>query len=155
MPANPVKGRDNVQQFIAGFTANRTATDWEVVHLVADGDVVFCERVDRTQFAEGCRLAMPWCVRDVPRKNQRVAGLLRSRHAHAGGAQGLVMPRPPATQRRAVVPLARSLFLPKVVAAAIARSAGLGGAAPRCEASGFPNLWLSRSSSALACSNAT
>ena len=53
MPANPVKGRDNVQQFIAGFTANWTATDWEVVHLVTVGDVAFCERVDRTQFAEG------------------------------------------------------------------------------------------------------
>ena len=48
MPANPLKGRDNVQQFISGFTANWTATDWEVVHLAADGDVVFCERVDRT-----------------------------------------------------------------------------------------------------------
>ena len=53
MLANPVKGRDNVQQFIAGFTANLTATDWEVVQLVTVGDVVFCERVDRTQFAEG------------------------------------------------------------------------------------------------------
>ena len=52
MPANPVKGRDNVQQFIAGFTANWTATDWEVVYLVTVGDVVFCERVDRTQFPE-------------------------------------------------------------------------------------------------------
>ena len=47
MPANPVKGRDNVQQFIAGFTANWTATDWEIVHLVADGDVVF---MDARQF---------------------------------------------------------------------------------------------------------
>ena len=124
MPVNPVKGRDNVQQFIASSTANWTATDWEIVYLVAECDVLFCERVDRTQFAEG-------------------------------GAEGLVTPRPPVTRRRAVAPLAQSLFLPKVVAAAIACSAGLGGAAPRCEASGFPNLWLSRSSSALASSNAT
>jgi len=53
MPANPVKGRDNVRQFIAGFTANWTETSWEIVHLVADGDVVCCERLDRTKFAEG------------------------------------------------------------------------------------------------------
>ncbi|MEC8076001.1 MAG: limonene-1,2-epoxide hydrolase family protein [Pseudomonadota bacterium] len=53
MPVNPVKGRDNVQQFIASSTANWTATDWEIVYLVAECDVLFCERVDRTQFAEG------------------------------------------------------------------------------------------------------
>ena len=53
MPVNPVKGRDNVQQFIASSTANWTATNWEIVYLVAEGDVVFCERVDRTQFPEG------------------------------------------------------------------------------------------------------
>ena len=53
MPTNPVKGRDDVRQFIAGFTANWTETNWEIVHLVADGDVVCCERLDRTKFAEG------------------------------------------------------------------------------------------------------
>ena len=53
IPAQPVKGRDNVRQFIAGFTANWTATDWEILNIAAAGDVVFCERIDRTKFAEG------------------------------------------------------------------------------------------------------
>ena len=53
MPTYPVKGRDNVRQFIAGFTANSTETNWEIVHLVADGDEVCCERLDLTKFAEG------------------------------------------------------------------------------------------------------
>lgn len=53
MPTQPVKGRENVQKFIAGFIANWASTDWEILHLVAQGDVVFCERVDRTTFASG------------------------------------------------------------------------------------------------------
>ena len=53
MPSGPVAGRENVQQFIAGFTANWTATNWDIIHLVAEGDVVFCERLDRTKFAAG------------------------------------------------------------------------------------------------------
>ena len=45
MPANPVKGSDNLQQFIASSTANWTATDWEIVYLFAECDVLLCERV--------------------------------------------------------------------------------------------------------------
>ena len=51
MPSEPVEGRENVQQFITGFTANWTATNWDIIHLVAQGDVVFCERLDPTKFA--------------------------------------------------------------------------------------------------------
>lgn len=90
-----------------------------------------------------------------PYEKSKSGGITSISTRSFGGAEDLVTPGPPVTRRRAVAPLARSLFLPKVVAAAIACSAGLGGAAPRCEASGFPNLWLSRSSSALASSNAT
>jgi len=53
VPSNPVTGRENVQQFISGFTANWTATDWEILNIAGSGDVVYCERVDRTKFASG------------------------------------------------------------------------------------------------------
>ena len=53
VPSEPVGGRENVQQIIAGFTANWTATNWDIIHLVAQCDVVFCERLDRTKFAAG------------------------------------------------------------------------------------------------------
>ena len=53
MPSGPVAGRENVQQFIAGFTANWTATNWDIIHLLAEGDVVLSERLDRTKFAAG------------------------------------------------------------------------------------------------------
>jgi limonene-1,2-epoxide hydrolase len=52
MPANPVSGRDNVREFIKGFTAGWTATDWEIVSIVEDGDIVVAERVDRTDLGD-------------------------------------------------------------------------------------------------------
>jgi limonene-1,2-epoxide hydrolase len=49
MPAGPVQGRENVKQMIAGFIASWTETEWEVLHLLSQGDVVIAERVDRTK----------------------------------------------------------------------------------------------------------
>ena len=49
IPSKPVAGRENVERFIAGFAKDWTATDWEIVSLVADGDLVIAERVDRTR----------------------------------------------------------------------------------------------------------
>ena len=53
MPTQPVRGRDAVREFIRGFTASWTQTEWEIIHLVGAGNVVFCERVDRTQTTQG------------------------------------------------------------------------------------------------------
>lgn len=49
IPTGPVKGRKNVEAMIRGFIATWTATEWEILHLVAREDVVIAERVDRTQ----------------------------------------------------------------------------------------------------------
>jgi len=48
MPVGPVEGRDNVRAMIAAFTADWTATQWDVLNIVAAGDVVIAERLDRT-----------------------------------------------------------------------------------------------------------
>lgn len=48
IPSNPVSGRENVAQFIAGFTQSWESTDWEILNLFAEGDLVVAERVDRT-----------------------------------------------------------------------------------------------------------
>lgn len=53
IPTAPVAGRDAVRQFIGGFTANWTGTDWEILTLIADGDTVVCERIDRTRTKAG------------------------------------------------------------------------------------------------------
>jgi limonene-1,2-epoxide hydrolase len=49
MPAGPVKGRKKVEEMIRGFISSWTETEWEILHLVAQGEVVIAERIDRTK----------------------------------------------------------------------------------------------------------
>lgn len=60
IPAQPVSGRENVQQFIAGFTSNWTRTDWDLLHICARGNLVFTERLDRTKVGE-IAVDLPCC----------------------------------------------------------------------------------------------
>ena len=53
IPTQPVTGRDNVRQFIAGFLATWTATQWDILNIIGEGDVVFAERLDRTTTTQG------------------------------------------------------------------------------------------------------
>mgnify|MGYP001168442596 CR=1 FL=1 len=53
MPAKPVTGRDNVAQFIKVFLQTWTDTTWDILNLVEEGDVVICERLDRTKTTKG------------------------------------------------------------------------------------------------------
>jgi len=52
MPIQPVQGRDNIENFILGFSGTWTETTWEIINIVADGDFVVAERVDRTKAGE-------------------------------------------------------------------------------------------------------
>ena len=52
MPMGPVSGRQNLRGFIAGFLRGWTSTQWDVLNLVASGDVVIAERLDRTMVGE-------------------------------------------------------------------------------------------------------
>ena len=49
MPTGPIGGRENVQKMITGFIAAWTETQWDILTLVAAGDVVIVERLDRTK----------------------------------------------------------------------------------------------------------
>ena len=53
IPTGPVAGREAVRQFIAGFSASWTETVWDIQTLVAECDVVVCERTDRTKTTQG------------------------------------------------------------------------------------------------------
>ena len=48
MPAQPVSGHENLRKFIGAFLANWDKTEWEILNLLADGDIVMVERMDRT-----------------------------------------------------------------------------------------------------------
>lgn len=52
MPAEPVQGREQIERFIRGFAGSWTQTDWEILNLAENGDVVIAERVDRTRAGE-------------------------------------------------------------------------------------------------------
>ena len=53
MPIQPVAGKENVKVFIENFLATWTDTDWEILNMAEAGDVVFCERVDKTKTTQG------------------------------------------------------------------------------------------------------
>ncbi len=60
MPAQPVQGRENLRKFIKGFLSSWSKTEWDVLNVVANGDVVFAERLDRT-VARGKPVNLPCC----------------------------------------------------------------------------------------------
>ena len=53
IPASPVVGRENIRQFIAGFIKPWTATEWVISNILAEGDLVMVERLDKTRTAAG------------------------------------------------------------------------------------------------------
>ena len=60
MPITPVTGHEDLRTFISGFLASWDETDWQILNLVAEGDLVIVERVDTTVVA-GRKVALP-CV---------------------------------------------------------------------------------------------
>lgn len=52
MPARPVVGRQNVEKFIAAFIAPWSQTNWDILNILSDGDMVMVERLDRTKMAD-------------------------------------------------------------------------------------------------------
>ena len=46
MPMAPLNGRDEIRAFLAGFLAGVTFAEFEILNVVADGDIVMTERVD-------------------------------------------------------------------------------------------------------------
>lgn len=60
MPIAPVQGQAALRAFIGNFLKGWTETDWEVLTLVASGDTVIAERVDRTM-VNGKKVDLPCC----------------------------------------------------------------------------------------------
>ena len=53
IPFQPVRGRQAVEAFIAEFIKTWTHTEWEIRNLVESGNVVMCERLDKTKSTAG------------------------------------------------------------------------------------------------------
>lgn len=48
MPTRPVAGHEALRSFIAAFLKDWRSTEWDILNLVARGDLVIAERLDRT-----------------------------------------------------------------------------------------------------------
>ena len=53
IPSEPVRGKENVKGLITAFLASWTEATWDIVNITENGNVVFCERVDRIKTAAG------------------------------------------------------------------------------------------------------
>jgi len=53
MPTQPITGRKNVEKFIEQFLGNWTETQWDIINIAEQGNLVFCERMDRTKTERG------------------------------------------------------------------------------------------------------
>lgn len=60
MPTVPITGREKVGEFISNFIRTWTETNWEVLHIFGDGDVVVAERLDRTKAGDKA-VDLPCC----------------------------------------------------------------------------------------------
>jgi len=60
MMNKPVAGHDDLRKFIGGFIKDWTKTDWDVLHILAQGNIVVAERLDRTRMGDR-RVDLPCC----------------------------------------------------------------------------------------------
>ena len=49
IPSKPVQGKQNIEKFIADFSADWQETQWDILSIVAEGDTVIVERNDNTK----------------------------------------------------------------------------------------------------------
>ncbi|PCJ28034.1 MAG: limonene-1,2-epoxide hydrolase [SAR86 cluster bacterium] len=58
IPTQAISGRDNVRNFISNFIQPWESTDWEILNIIAQGDIVMVERIDHT-IAAGKNIDLP------------------------------------------------------------------------------------------------
>ena len=59
MPVAPVRGPGEIRSTLDGFLGGVAKVEFQVAHLVADGDVVLTERVDVFHLPDGRAIGLP------------------------------------------------------------------------------------------------
>jgi limonene-1,2-epoxide hydrolase len=70
MMLDPVSGQENLIAFIGGFLSNWSETQWDVINIVSNGDLVVAERLDRTWIGDQ-RVELP-CVGMFEMENGKI-----------------------------------------------------------------------------------
>ena len=60
MPTGPVTGHEALRGFIAGFLRGWTSTEWDILNMTSQGDLVMVERLDRIMLGDK-PVALPCC----------------------------------------------------------------------------------------------
>ena len=71
MMLEPVTGHENLKAFIGGFLSNWSETNWEVTRVLAEGDTVIAERIDRTRIGDR-QVDLP-CVGVFEMRDRKIA----------------------------------------------------------------------------------
>ncbi len=71
VPWKPVTGRDAIRETLRRGTASMVALPWEILHILAGGDVVMVERVDNFLVGE-TRIRVP-CMGVFELRNGKIA----------------------------------------------------------------------------------
>ena len=90
-PWKPIQGREAIRETLRRGAEQMAALPWEIVHIVADGDLVMAERVDSFRVGE-TRISVPLRgrVRVARRKDRGVARLLGPATVRAADAEATV-----------------------------------------------------------------
>lgn len=60
MMIDPVKGHDNLRNFVSAFLKDWSDVQWEILNLASSGNTIIAERVDRMKVG-GKPVALPCC----------------------------------------------------------------------------------------------
>lgn len=58
IPMQPIEGRENIKNALSGMAGTMVSQGWDVLSLVAQGDTVMTERIDKFD-AQGNAVALP------------------------------------------------------------------------------------------------
>jgi limonene-1,2-epoxide hydrolase len=93
-PWKPIQGREAIRETLRRGAEQMAALPWEIVHIVADGDLVMAERVDNFRVGE-TRISVP-CVGVFELRGGKIAAWRDYWDLQQFERQ---MPRPPAGEK--------------------------------------------------------
>ena len=71
IPLAPVTGKNEIENFIKGFTENWTETNWKIINIISTDNIVIAERLDQTKIEGDKSVDLP-CIGIFEMKNGKI-----------------------------------------------------------------------------------